>query len=189
MAETWDLRMNSRHLPPRAATRHLKRDYLGQHVVLSLPSNQLPCLPDLSTVSAELSFNLIPDPAEFVENLLLGALGMSGIIETPMETGHLTGIHWADLVGVTANGDDDIDPARQELIHVLGGMSRDIHAGLSHDLDRKGMHITRWLRARAEDLGRLADRGAQKPFGHMAATGITGTEDKDGGFETHRGEN
>ncbi len=41
MAETWDLRMNSRHLPPRAATRHLKRDYLGQHVVLSLPSPTL----------------------------------------------------------------------------------------------------------------------------------------------------
>jgi len=37
MAETWDLRMNSRHLPPGAATRHLKRNHLGQHAVLTLP--------------------------------------------------------------------------------------------------------------------------------------------------------
>ncbi len=158
-------------------------------MVLSLPSNQLPCLPDLSTVSAELSFNLIPDPAECVEDLLLGPLSMSGVIETPMEASHLTGIHRTDLVGVTADGDDDIDPPRQELIHVLGGVGGDIHAGLGHDLDRKGMHVARRLGAGAEDVGRIADRRTQKALGHMAATGITSTEDKDSGFETHRGEN
>jgi hypothetical protein len=156
-------------------------------MVLPLPSSQLPRFPDLSTVSAKLSLDLVPDPAEFVEDLLLGALGMSGVIEAPMEAGHLTGIHRADLVGVTANGDDDIDPARQELIHVLRGMSGDIHASLSHDLDRKGMHVARRLRARAEDLGRIGDRRAQEALCHMAAARITGTEDKDGGFGTHRG--
>ena len=113
---------------------------------------------------------------------------MGGVIETPMEAGHLAGIHRADLVGVAANGDDDVDSARQELVHVLGGMRRDIHAGLSHDLDRKGVYVARWLRARAEDIRRIADRGAQEPFSHMAATGITSTEDKDGGLGTHRGE-
>jgi len=158
-------------------------------MVLSLPSNQLPCLPDLSTVSRELSFDLIPDSAEFVEDLLLGALGMSGIIETPMEASHLTGIHRTELVGFTADGDDDINPAQQELIHVLGGMGGDIHASLSHDLDRKGMHVARGLRARAEDLSCITNRRTQKALGHMAATGITGTEDKDGGLGTHRGEN
>ena len=158
-------------------------------MVLSLPSNQLPCLPDLSTVSAELSFDFIPDPAEFVENLLLGALGMSGVIETPMEASHLTGIHRTELVGVTADGDDHVDPPRQELIHVLGGMGGDIHASLGHDLDRKGMHIARGLRARAEDLGCITNRRTQKALGHMAATGITRTEDKDGGLGTHRGGN
>ena len=155
-------------------------------MVLSLPSNQLPRFPDLSTVSAKLSLDLVPDPAEFVEDLLLGALGMSGVIEAPMEAGHLAGIHRADLVGVTANGDDHVDPARQELVHVLRGMGGDIHAGLSHNLDRKGMHIARWLRARAEDLGRTADRRAEEPFSHMTTTRVTGAKDEDGGFGTHR---
>jgi hypothetical protein len=50
------------------------------------------------------------------------------------------------------------------------------------------MHIARRLGAGAEDVSRIADRRTQKALGHMAATGITGTKDKDGGFETHRGE-
>ena len=140
-------------------------------------------------VGRELSFDLVPDPAEFVEDLLLGALGVGGVIEAPMETGHLSGIHRADLVGITADGDDDVDPARQELVHVLGGVRGDIHAGLSHDLDRKGMHIAGWLRTRAKNISRIADRRTQEALGHMAAAGITGAEDKDGGFGAHRGGN
>jgi hypothetical protein len=34
----WEHR--SRHLPPGAATRHLERVHLGQHVVLSLPGRR-----------------------------------------------------------------------------------------------------------------------------------------------------
>ena len=67
----------------------------------------------LYPVGRKLSFNLIPDPAEFVEDLLLVTLGVGGVIEAPMETGQLSGIHRADLVGITADGDDDVDPARQ----------------------------------------------------------------------------
>lgn len=145
--------------------------------------------PDFSSVSAELSFDLISDPTEFVKNLLLGALGMGWVVEPPMEAGDLAGVGRADLVGVTADGDDDIDPAGQELVHVLRGMGGDIHPGLGHDLDRKGVHIARRLGACAEDLGCIPDRDPQETFGHMAATGVAGAKDEDGRHGTHRGGN
>jgi len=99
-----------------------------------------------------------------------------------METGHLAGVRRAELVRIPADGDDDVDPAGQEVVHVLGGMRGDIHASLGHDLDRQGMHIARRLRARAEDLGGIAHGNAQETFGHMAAARITGAKDEDGGF-------
>jgi len=43
--------------------------HLGQHVVLSLPSIQLPRLPDLPTISAEPGLDLIPDSAELIQDL------------------------------------------------------------------------------------------------------------------------
>ena len=47
-------------------------------------------------------------------------------------------------------------------------MGGDIHASLGHDLDRQGMHIARRLRARAEDVGRLADGDPQEAFSWRA---------------------
>jgi hypothetical protein len=94
----------------------------------------------------------------------------------------LAGKNRTRLVGIAAHGDDSVNRLRQKFLQMFRAMRGNINAHFGHDFDGKRMDITGGLRAGALDVGAVAERGAQKAFAEVAATGIAGAEDEDRGF-------
>ena len=63
----------------------------------------------------------------------------------------------------------------------------DVDSDFLHDLDDLGVHVACGLRACALDVEDVASGGMQDAFGHVAAAGVTGAEDQNGGFHKRAG--
>jgi|JI10StandDraft_1071094.scaffolds.fasta_scaffold65153_3 hypothetical protein len=133
-------------------------------------------------IGFEDALDLIAHAAEDGHYLLIGAGGMSGIIETPMVAVELTGEHGAGLIGIAADGDDGLDVLVQELVHVLAGVRADVDANLCHGFDAERVDVACGLGAGAGDDVAVIERGAEDAFGEMGAAGVAGAEDEDGRF-------
>ena len=94
----------------------------------------------------------------------------------------LTGIYRTGLIRVAADRDDRFNRLIQKLIHVLGMMAGNINPDFLHHLNGQRMHIAGGLGPGALDVEFVPDGRAEQAFSEMAATGIAGAEDEDGGF-------
>lgn len=68
-------------------------------------------------IKGELHFDLIADSAELRKYLFFCPSGMSRVIEWPVIASALAWIRGTYLVGVTADRDDNINSACEEVIH------------------------------------------------------------------------
>lgn len=126
--------------------------------------------------------HLVADAAEFLQHLLLTALGMSGIIEAPVVTIQLPGKDGAYLVSVAADSDDSRDLAVKKCVHVLRCVGGNVDADLLHHLDRLGVDEAGGVRPRAVHVNEAIGSGTEDAFSHVTAAGISGAEDEDVGF-------
>ena len=115
----------------------------------------------------------------------LRAFCVSGIVEAPMMTIHLSGKHRASLIRVAADGDDRIHLAIEKFIHVLGRVAGNIDADFLHHFDRLRMDITGGVRSCAVDFQEIAGRRAKDSFGKMAAARVSSAEDENDGLGFH----
>jgi len=95
---------------------------------------------------------------------------------------HLAGENRAGGIGIAADGDDGMDRLVQKFLQVLRAMAGNVNARLGHDLDGQRMDETGRLGAGALDIHQVARRPAQKTFRDMAAAGIAGAENENGGL-------
>jgi hypothetical protein len=126
--------------------------------------------------------HLIAHTAEAGQNFLLAAGGPGRIVKRPVMTVHLAGKNRARLIRVAAHSDDGMDRLIQEFLQVLRAMAGNVNARLGHDLDGQRMDKAGWLGSGALDVYEFACRRAQKAFGHVAATGITGAKNENNGL-------
>lgn len=125
--------------------------------------------------------DLIPHPAKDRKLLGIGPDGVGRVIKAPVMTVHLTWKGRARLIGVAADSDDGFNILMEEIVHVLRVMGGDVDADLLHHLDSEGMHIPRGIRTGALYVEEVTGDHAKDAFGEVAATGIAGTQDQDGG--------
>jgi hypothetical protein len=123
--------------------------------------------------------NFITHTAKDGELFFLSAGGIGWIIETPMIAVHLTGEHWASLVGVAADGDDGFNLLLEEIVHVFGMVCGNINADFVHHLNREGVDIVGRFTAGAGNAEFILGRIAQNALRDVAAAGIAGAKDKD----------
>jgi len=120
---------------------------------------------------------LVADAPEFGQSLFVRALYGGGIFQAPMNALGCGGGNGATLFGAVTHGDDVIEMLPRKFLNGFGAVTRDVNAGLPHDLDGFWADITR-LDPRAEDfVGRPAVVSKQA-FGHLAARGVSGTQDQ-----------
>ena len=81
-------------------------------------------------IGAEHAPDLITHAAKNGEDLLLGAPGLSGIIETPMVALHLPREDRANLIRPAADGDHRVDRTVAELVEMLRAVTGGIEAEL-----------------------------------------------------------
>ena len=71
---------------------------------------------------------------------------------------------------------------------MLRRVIRDINTDFQEGGDGVGVHVARGLGARAVDGDEVRGGGVEDAFGHVAAAGVAGAEDEDGGFHDGGGE-
>lgn len=135
-----------------------------------------------SGIGAEHAPDLITHAAKNGEDLLLGAPGLSGIIETPMVALHLPRKQRANLIRPAADGDHRVDRTVAELVEMLRAVTGGIEADLREHSYRKRMNVAGRPGTGTLDLHEVAGGSAQDRLGQMAAAGVSSAEDKDGGF-------
>jgi hypothetical protein len=135
-------------------------------------------------VSLEHKLDLVADTSEFVEDFLLGSRSVRRVVKAPVEAVKLSGEHGAGLIGITTDGDHGINRTVQELIHVLGMMSRDVDADFVEDFDGLGVDIACRLGTGTGYFDEITSCGTEDAFCQVAAAGIAGTEDEDERFHT-----
>lgn len=115
--------------------------------------------------------------------LLGGAVGgefagdARGIVEAVMDDFAVGREPGAGFVGVIADGDDDIEFCVFEFVDVLGFLAGDVDTGFGHDFDGIGVEAVGF------DAGAVGGDGvafevAGPSFGHLAAAGVSGTEEE-----------
>ena len=109
---------------------------------------------------------------------------MGGVVEGEMVAIHLAGKGWADLIGVAADGDDGFDGLIEELVEVFGAVIGDVDSDFPHDLDGERMNVAGRIGAGALDIENVAGGLTKDAFGKMAAAGVAGAKDEDGGFHS-----
>jgi hypothetical protein len=133
-------------------------------------------------VGFEGAADFVADLAEDGEDLVFGAFGFGGVVEGPVVAIHLAGEDGAGLVGVAADGDDGFDFLGEEFVEVFGAVGGDVDTDFGHDFDGEGVDVTGGFGAGALDVEEVSGGGAEDAFGEVAAAGISGAEDQDGGF-------
>lgn len=126
--------------------------------------------------------DIIPHAAELRHHLLVAALGVCGVIKTPVMAIHLPGKEGARLVGVGADSDYGGNLAVEKGVQVLRCVGRNINADLLQHLDRLGVDEADGFRPRAVHIDEVASGSTEDAFGHVAAAGIPGAKDKDVGL-------
>lgn len=137
--------------------------------------------PSLS-VGGEDAANLVSHPPEHRELLLVGAGCMGGIVERPVVTIDLSGKYRTRLIGVSANRDDRVDRAIEELAQMLRAVFGDIDVDFAHDLKGQRVNIACGLGAGARHLDDITSHRAKNAFGEMAAARIAGAQNKNKRF-------
>src|SRR3990172_8203371 len=129
----------------------------------------------------ESGFDLVADPAEGSQALLLRSRGPGGVVEAPVDSLRLRREGRAPLVGAIADRDDVIPGLAQEAVEGLGRMPREADPDLLHRPDRRG--VDAWgLGARAGDLEPVAGHVAEKALGHLTPGRVMGAEEEDTGL-------
>ena len=139
-------------------------------------------------IRGEDGFDLIAHAAEDVHDFFLAAGGVGGVVEGPVVAVELAGIHRAGLIGVAADGDDGLDIADEEVVHVLARVRGDVDADLGHRLDAERMDVACGLRSGAGDFENITRHMAQQAFGKVGTAGVAGAEDEDERFGWSHGE-
>ena len=70
-------------------------------------------------ICLEYAFHLISNVAEELQLLFFGPLRVGRVIERPMVTVHLSRKSWADLIGVSANGNHGFHTDGHEFVEVF----------------------------------------------------------------------
>lgn len=131
--------------------------------------------------------DFVPHAAELLEDFFIGPGGVGGVVESPVIAVYLAGEHGAGLIGVAADGDDGIDLLPEEFVHVLGVVATDVDADFGHGGDGLRVNVASRLRACALDVEDVPCGLAEDSLGHVAAAGVSGAEDEDGGFHERVG--
>lgn len=134
-------------------------------------------------------FDFIADAAEDFELFFLVPFGVRRVVEAPVMSIELAGKHRAGLVGIAANGDDGFDLLFQKFVHVLGAMFRDVDANLGHHANGERMDVAGGFASGALHIEDVPGSRAQDSLGQMAAAGIAGAKDENGGFVVRHGFN
>lgn len=123
--------------------------------------------------------NFVPDAGVMGEGFgfcrsVLGELGR--VVKPVVQYGGPSGKAGAGLLGVAAEGDDIVKIEVREFLKGFGGLPGDIHSGVGHGADGKG------IEAVLDDACALGvdDRGLEVPckaLGHLAAAGVAGAEE------------
>jgi hypothetical protein len=135
-----------------------------------------------SGISIKYAAHFIADSSETLQYLGFPAGGFRRIVERPMVAVQLTRENRAGLIRIAADGDNGVNRLLQKFRERLGAMRGNINPYLGHDFDGEWMNVASGFRASALDVRSVAQCGAQKTFADVAAAGIAGAENEDGGF-------
>ena len=130
-------------------------------------------------VGAENKLDLVSHAAEFRHDFFIRAGSMSRIVKAPVLPVDLARKHRTGLIGVAADGDDRIDFAVQEIVHMLRGVAGNIDVDFGQRCDGFGMNVSGGVRASAVNFHEIAGGCTKDPLGHVAAAGVAGAEDED----------
>lgn len=133
-------------------------------------------------IGAEDGGDFIADPAELLHDLFLRTGSVCGIVEGPVMPVHLPGERGTGLIRVVANGDDSLDAAVEELVHVLRGMRGNIDSDFGHGRHGFGMNVSDRPGSRAMHIEQIPGRIPQDAFRHVAAAGIARAKNQDARF-------
>src|SRR5207253_1688659 len=111
--------------------------------------------------------NLITGPAEYLEPLLLGALGLGRIVEAPMKVVRSTRKDRAGFARSVANSNDVIESFTGHLINRLRALLSNIYSHFGHHPNCQWVNPRR-IGSSAFGLELVAGKLAQEPFGHLA---------------------
>ena len=101
-----------------------------------------------------------------------------GVLERPVEALRLAEEEGADLFG--AEGDDEVDGGRVDVVDRLGGLCAERDLELCHGLDGERIH-PRGRRAGRLDAG-LWEELAREPLCHLGAGRVCDAEEEEGGL-------
>ena len=108
------------------------------------------------------------------------------IVEPDVDHLGFAGEEGARLVGVVADGHDEIEIPRRQFRDRLGFVSGDVHAGFGHDLHGAGVQAVDF-EAGGEGLDPVAFQRAGPAFGHLAAAGVAGAKEEEFQFPVTHG--
>ena len=130
-------------------------------------------------VGFENTADFIANSTEDCELLVFCAGGVSRIIEAPVVPVYLAGKCGADLVRVSANGDDGFDFPIEKFAQVLGVVRTGVDANFCKRADGERVDKASGFAAGACDFENITRGGAEDGFGEMRPARIAGAEDED----------
>jgi hypothetical protein len=121
---------------------------------------------------ANVRSDIVTPSAERREPLVGGTLRLRGIRKGPRQSLNDAREDWALLNYGVAHGDCVGDWATEKRPHGLGLLVRDVDTQFRHDIDGERMNDGAGVCPRAKGFEAIAAEGAQKSFGHLAATRV-----------------
>lgn len=149
----------------------MKYEKAAQHAPYSL------LFQEAGSICFKDEFDFVSNASERIDEFFALALGVWRVFETPVVTINHAWESRAGLVGVAAYCNDSVDTGVEELVKVFRAVSRHVDAKLGHHFDGLWVHVTGRFCSSGVDFRCVAKCVAQDAFRHVAAAGVTGTED------------
>ena len=130
--------------------------------------------------------DFVTDTAKETEPLRFGSVECSRILEVVMDDDGATWKNRTTFPGVVADCKHVVEPLPRKLIDMLAPMSRNVDPKFPHDRDSFGANLAR-SRAGALHFEAIAGVVTQQSLGHLATSGVAGTQNEDSFLSGHRG--
>lgn len=121
---------------------------------------------------------LVANPSKDRRDLILAACSFGGVVKTPVDPLGRAGEDRTRLVGVIADGNYVVELGIEEFVEAFRPVAGNVDPDLGHRRDRLRTDKT-GDGTGTFDLETVAGNIAKKPFGHLAACGISRAKDKD----------
>src|SRR5262245_44766622 len=114
----------------------------------------------------DLRADLVANPAERAETLVLGPGRLGRILEAPVEPSGATREHGAPLAGDVADGDHVVPRLAQKRVNGLRAVGADVDPDLLHHPEREGVDARR-LGPGARHLNTITGQVAEEALRHL----------------------